>query len=50
MAQEVSPKQIQKKLCVYDEYAASKSSTDFSFLKKIEPKPAKRKTISKYFY
>ncbi|XP_076270954.1 uncharacterized protein LOC143202877 [Rhynchophorus ferrugineus] len=46
VTQEVSPKQTQKKLCVYDEYAASKSSTDFSFLKNMEPKQAKRKTIS----
>ncbi|XP_030749562.1 nuclear pore complex protein DDB_G0274915-like [Sitophilus oryzae] len=46
VSQDHSPKQSQKKLCVYDEYAASKSSTDFSFLKNIEPGLTKRKTIS----
>ncbi|XP_050307043.1 uncharacterized protein LOC126743854 [Anthonomus grandis grandis] len=42
-----SPKQTQKKMCVYDEFTASKSSSDFSFLTQAEPvRFLKKKTIS----
>ncbi|XP_066258164.1 nuclear pore complex protein DDB_G0274915-like [Euwallacea similis] len=40
-----SSKQTKKKFCVSDEFAASRSSSDFSYLAKSEPLGAKRKTI-----
>lgn len=43
-----SIKQRQKKFCVYDEFAASKSSSDFSYLTKSELSKSKRKALSKY--
>lgn len=43
-----STKQKQKKFCVYDEFAASKSSSDFSYLAKPELSKSKRKALSKY--